>query len=67
MIEYRVDDMSCGHCEKAIRQAVRDVDPGARVEVSLTTHRVSIDSEQAPARFAAALTEAGYTPVAIDG
>ena len=34
MIAFRVDDMTCGHCVKAITQAVRDADAGAAVKAT---------------------------------
>ena len=62
MIEFEVPAMSCGHCERAVSQAVAGVDPAARVEVDLQTKRVRIDSSRPPEAFAAALAEEGYPP-----
>jgi copper chaperone len=66
MLTYRVDDMTCGHCASTITKAVRTVDGGARVEVDLQHHLVRIEPTEADmAELAEAITEAGYTPVAV--
>lgn len=63
MITFQVPDMSCGHCVQAITQAVKAADPGAQVQVDLTTHRVQVQPAQADAQaLSRAITEAGYTP-----
>lgn len=62
MIEFQVDGMSCGHCVKAVTEAVQSVDPAARVDVDLASHRVEVDSSADRERLASALREAGYAP-----
>ena len=65
MITFQVGDMSCGHCVATITEAVRAVDPGARVEVDLADRSVRIEPAGAdPRTLADAIREAGYTPVA---
>lgn len=59
---FRVPDMSCGHCEGAIRTALGQRLPGAPVEVDLDAHTVRVQGDAAQAR--AAIEEAGYTPEA---
>ena len=64
MIAFKVDDMTCGHCVKAITQAVQDADAGAAVRIDLAGHRVEIEPASADARrLQDAIAEAGYTPV----
>lgn len=64
MIAFRIDDMSCGHCQAAITQAIKALDTDAQVRVDLQTHRVEIDSLRVNAdELAAAIADAGYTPV----
>ena len=66
MIDFEVQDMSCGHCVGAITRAVHAVDADARVEVDLQRHRVRIVPACADAAtLAGAIEEAGYTPVAV--
>lgn len=64
MIAFEVNDMTCGHCVRAITQAVQEADPGAQVQVDLAAHRVQVEPAQADAAaLQAAIAEAGYTPV----
>jgi copper chaperone len=60
MISFQVKGMTCGHCVKAVTEAVRSVDPAATVAVTLAQSRVDIDSVAEVARLRAAIVEAGY-------
>ena len=42
MIELNVSGMSCGHCVKAVTQAIQQQLPAAQVDVQLATGQVSI-------------------------
>lgn len=64
MITFQVDDMTCGHCVKAITEAVKAADGNATVSVDLATKRVEIGSAVAGKHaFKAAIQEAGYAVV----
>jgi copper chaperone len=63
MMEFKVDDMSCGHCAGVITKTVQALDAQARVEVDLAQKKVAIESNQERAVIAAALEEAGYPTV----
>ena len=64
MLTFQVNDMTCGHCAATITKAVRSVDQGAKVEIDLAAHRVTIEPAMADAgELADAIKEAGYTPV----
>lgn len=62
MIEFKVPDMSCGHCVGAITRTVQELDPQARVEVDLVAKRVKIESQRDSRELAEALAEEGYPP-----
>ncbi|ODU10714.1 MAG: heavy metal transporter [Rubrivivax sp. SCN 71-131] len=62
MLEYDIAKLSCGHCVRAVTEAVQEVDPAARVEVDLGRKHVSIQTQAEAARIVAALAEAGYPP-----
>ena len=64
MIEFTVNDMTCGHCASTITRAVKDVDSASRCEIDLGTKKVRIESAHPAGEFKAAIEEAGYTPVA---
>ena len=61
MLTFQVNDMSCGHCVRAIKDAVRELDAGASVDVDLGRHLVRVQSDKLDApRVHAALMHAGY-------
>ena len=62
MIEFQVNDMTCGHCAGVITKAVAEIDAAAKVEIDLPTHRVRITGTEALTEVEAAIREAGYTP-----
>ena len=66
MVTFRIPDMTCGHCASAIARAVAAVDKGARMEVSIGNHSVSISSLAAEEEFADAIREAGYSPEKVE-
>ncbi len=59
MLMLNVPDISCAHCERAVKEAVAAVAPAARVHVDLPAHRVTVEGGEA-APVIAALAEAGY-------
>jgi copper chaperone len=62
MLEFNIPAISCGHCVRAVTEAVHEVDPKAEVQVDLATKRVQVQTEAARPVVAAALAEAGYAP-----
>jgi copper chaperone len=67
MIEFTVNDMTCGHCVSTIARAVKDVDASGRCEIDLAAKKVRIASLHDATEFKAAIEEAGFTPVAVAG
>lgn len=64
MIEFKVPDMTCGHCASTITKAVKDLDAGAKLDISLAEHRVRVDSTASREALQHAIAEAGFTPEA---
>lgn len=58
--QFLVSGMTCGHCVRAVTQAVEAVDPGARVTVDLAAGTVTADSVAPPDRLAEAIRAEGY-------
>lgn len=58
---FTVTGMSCGHCEKAVTEALQQVDPQARVAIDRSQNRVEVQSSQPREALAAAIAEEGYT------
>lgn len=66
MVTFEVNDMTCGHCVGSITKAVGFVDPAAKVEVDLATHRVQIESTASTVGVLVdAIKTAGFTPVVV--
>ena len=65
MIEYTVQDMTCGSCARRITQAVEKLDPEAQVDVDVKARRVRIESRHSAEALRAKIQEAGYTPEAV--
>ncbi len=62
MLEFDIANLSCGHCARAVTEAVKEVDPAAQVEVDLPTKHVKVQTQAERQKVVAALSEAGYTP-----
>lgn len=65
MIEFKVSDMTCGHCASTITKAVKELDAGAKLDISLAEHLVRVESKASRADLQHAIAEAGYTPEAV--
>jgi copper chaperone len=63
MVEFSVQDMTCGHCAATITEAVKAVDPAGRCEIDLAARRVTVESAFSAERIEAAIAKAGFTPV----
>ncbi|WP_085695307.1 MULTISPECIES: heavy-metal-associated domain-containing protein [unclassified Pseudomonas] len=57
---FTVEGMSCGHCVRAITQAVQSKDPAASVRVDLAAREVGIESALSAEQVIAAISEEGY-------
>ncbi|OYQ19023.1 copper resistance protein CopZ [Pseudomonas mandelii] len=57
---FNVQGMSCGHCVKAITQALQAKDPAASVRVDLAAKEVGVESALTTDQVIAAITEEGY-------
>jgi copper chaperone len=64
MIEFKVEDMTCGGCASAITRAVKAVDAEGKCEVDLASKRVRIESRQPAEALRSAIEDAGFTPIA---
>lgn len=65
MIAFKVSDMTCGHCASTITKAVKELDAGAKLDISLAEHLVKVESKASREDLQHAITEAGYTPEAV--
>ena len=60
MIRFSVSGMTCGHCVRAVTEAVQAVAPQALVAVNLKTGEVGITGATDPAAVSAAIAGEGY-------
>lgn len=64
MIELTINDMTCGGCVASITRVVKGLDTKAKVEADVAARRVKIDSVIETSTVVAAISGAGYHPVA---
>ena len=61
---FNVQGMTCGHCERAVTQAVKSIDPQATVSIDRAAGRVDVQTTQAREALAKAIADEGYTVAA---
>lgn len=57
---FDVKGMTCGHCERAVTQAVKAVDPAAEVRIDRPAGKVEVQTGQPREKIAQAIAEEGY-------
>ena len=57
---FSVQGMSCGHCVKAITNAVQAKDPAASVRVDLAAKEVGVESSLSAEQVIEVISEEGY-------
>ncbi|PSJ39151.1 copper chaperone [Zobellella taiwanensis] len=62
MVNFQVNDMTCGHCAGVIRAAITTAAPQADIEVDLSARRVAVEGVTDIDAVERAIREAGYTP-----
>jgi copper chaperone len=60
---FTVTGMTCGHCEKTVVQAVKQLDSEAQVTIDRTQNSVKVQSTQTRDAVASAIAEEGYSVV----
>lgn len=60
MLVFNVQGMTCGHCVKAVTQAVQAMDPKAQVQVDLDAGTVQVQSSLPAEVVVEAIQEEGY-------
>lgn len=61
---FTVTGMTCGHCEKSVTRAIKQVDPQAEVRIDRNQNRVEVQSQQPREALAQAIAEEGYAVAA---
>lgn len=60
--EFKVDDMTCGHCVSRITKSLHTFDPEATVAIDLASRTVAVDGAADRGDYAFVIHDAGYTP-----
>ena len=58
---FSVEGMTCGHCVRAVTQAVQALDPAASVKVDLGAKEVGVESRLLPEEVIHVITDEGYS------
>ncbi len=61
---FIVTGMTCGHCEKAVTRALKQLDSLAEVTIDRSANKVDVQSDQARALLSQAIAEEGYVVAA---
>ena len=61
---FTVQGMTCGHCERAVQTAIKDLDPQAEVRIDRAQNLVEVTTAQPRDAVAAAIREEGYAVTA---
>lgn len=65
MLEVNVSGMSCGHCVKAVTQAVQELNSEAVVDIDLNSGKVNITGVSDMAAVSHAIEETGFEVTGI--
>ena len=57
---FNVLGMTCGHCEKAVTRALKQIDPQAEIKIDRVANKVDVESSQAREALAKAIADEGY-------
>jgi copper chaperone len=58
---FSVEGMTCGHCVRAVTQAVQNEDPAASVKVDLAAKEVGVESRLSAEHVISLISEEGYS------
>lgn len=58
---FEVTGMTCGHCEKAVTRAIKQLDPAAEVTIDRAQNKVEVQSNKPREDLAKAIVEEGYS------
>lgn len=61
---FTVTGMTCGHCEKSVTRALKQLDPQAEVRINRSKNLVEVQSQQPREALAQAIAEEGYAVAA---
>ncbi|WP_024677199.1 heavy-metal-associated domain-containing protein [Pseudomonas syringae] len=57
---FTVQGLTCGHCVRAVTEAIKNDDPAAEVQVELASKQVKVQSSLSPEQIIGLIGEEGY-------
>lgn len=60
---FKVQGMTCGHCEMAVKKAITRLDPAAKVSIDRPLEKVDVESDQPKDELIRVITDEGYAVV----
>ncbi|WP_139905758.1 heavy-metal-associated domain-containing protein [Clostridium thermarum] len=67
MKKVLIEGMSCGHCVRHVKEALEELKGVSKVEVDLATKTATFEGDVTDAEIKAAIEDAGYDVVKIEG
>ena len=64
MSTFKVQDMTCGHCEKTIKKTLSEAHPEAQIKIELEKKLLTVEN-LSDERVVFLLNESGYNPEKI--
>lgn len=58
---FQVSGMTCGHCERAVQNAIAEVDAQAQTAIDRASGKVVVQSQSSREALAQAIQAEGYT------
>ncbi|MBW0432092.1 copper chaperone [Leptospira yasudae] len=60
MVEFQVENMTCGSCANVISKSIKTIDPNVQVSVDVVSQTVRVDSILPENKLASLIEECGY-------
>lgn len=67
MKKVLIEGMSCGHCVRHVKEALEELKGVSKVEVDLASKTATFEGDVTDAEIKAAIEDAGYDVVRIEG
>ena len=67
MTHLKVNGMTCGHCQGAVKQALESVEGVQRAEVDLRSGTAKVEGSADVSTLVAAVEEEGYQAFPVEG
>lgn len=59
-MDFSIPDMTCGHCRASVTEALKGLDPTAKIEIDLEARRLRFEGTASAEAVIGALDEVGF-------